>query len=97
MKLFNREELTACFRRSIANQYVEVYIPEDAIVVRFMKGEMEYDIGRLGERDLRQIVTLLEAQKSTLIKHRNFPDAFGELLTSLKSAVEERYGGLPKK
>ena len=97
MKIFNRKKLTAVFRHSIANQYIEIYIPKDATTVRFMKGEMEYNIRTLGERDLRQVIALLDAQKSTLIKKKNYPDAYDEMLTSLRDVFELRYGGLPKK
>lgn len=97
MTLFGREKLTARLCRVSTWVSIEVHAPGDNTTVSINAPIGHRDIARFGERDLRQIVSLLEAQKSILIKQRNFPDAFGELLTSLKSAVEERYGGLPKK
>ena len=97
MRLFDRRKLTASLCRKGTLLYIDVLAPEDTISIYMFHGLIPFISKRFCERDLRQVITLLEAQKSMLIKERNYPDSFEEMLIELKGVVDERYEELPKK
>lgn len=96
MKPFGQRRLTANCRSNGSQSFVEVQLPGDTASTHMYKGIIPFTSGHFGEQDLKQVITQLEAQKDKLLKQRNYPSVFGEMLEELRDIVNVRYGGLPK-
>ena len=93
--MFKRAQAKFC--RSSNNNYISVSLPGLGGTIELWEGLINLGCNVLGERELEQVVSILSREKETMLKQRNFPQIYEEMLTELIEVQRERYDSRVKK
>jgi hypothetical protein len=83
---------SAVFRRISGLGVIEIPLSDTHFPLCVYSASIKHDLMSLGEKELEQVILILEHEKEAMLKEHNFPPLFDEMLSDLIKVQIERYG-----
>ena len=89
----NKNVVSANFRReSSSSSCIEVFLDGSSLSIDIWAGNIEYCAKSLGEKEIEEVISILSCTKDEMLKQRNFPQIYEEMLLELMEVQGARYG-----
>ena len=79
------------FQRNGTVSWIAVFLPDVEDHISLSSSLISYCAKVLSERELEETIELLSRKAKVMLKQRNFPPIYDEMLSELKDILEERY------
>ena len=83
---------SAEFCRCGSALYIDVVLPKVSESISLWDGIIDFCAKKLSEKELEDVISILSRKKEAMVKGRNFPAAYGAMLSDLIEVQRERYG-----
>lgn len=70
---------------------IDVYLPDVKGRIPLFSSLLSRSAKALSERELEESIEILSHKAKVMLKQRNLPQIYDEMLTELKDTLEERY------
>ena len=88
----SKEVLQAEFYRGSSSPSIEVQFKGNKKTISLFESNIAYCARKLSEIEIEEVVTILSRDKKAMLKQRNFPPIYEEMLSDLIEVQRERYG-----
>ena len=86
------KKVQAKFCRDSRRGYIEVSLPDLDVPLYLWAEGIAHCCEALSKREVEQVVSILSHDKEAMLKQRNFPPIYDEMLSELIEVRRERYG-----
>lgn len=83
--------IRASFCRAGRQGYIDVHLRGLEKTISLVDGIIAYCSKALSEKEIKTVIEILECKKELMLKERNFPPVYEEMLSDLIEVYKERY------